>query len=84
MGQESFNAQFMTFEPGKDFDPPACETGLILLLRWSNADPTLARLFPHIPEDATGPQARAFYDHRNRCPKCNEQSPSFQKDPIVP
>ena len=43
----------MKTEPGKDFDPPACETGMMLLRRWANADPTLARFFPDIPEGAT-------------------------------
>ena len=72
MGQDSFNSIWMKTEPGKDFDPPACETGMMLLRRWANADPTLARFFPDIPEGATGPQAKTFYDHVNRCPKCNE------------
>jgi hypothetical protein len=72
MGQDSFNPIGMKAEPGKDCDPPACETGMMLLRRWANADPTLARFFPDIPEGATGPQAKTFYDHVNRCPKCNE------------
>jgi hypothetical protein len=56
MGQESFNTQWMRFEPGKDFDPPACEAGMLLLRRWANADPTLARQFPRDPP--TTPSAR--------------------------
>jgi hypothetical protein len=72
MGQDSFNARWMVLESGKDFDPPACETGLVLLRRRANQDPTLERHFPEIPTGAKGPHARAFYNHMNRCPKCNE------------
>ena len=34
MGQDSFNSIWMKTEPGKDFDPPACETGMMLVRRW--------------------------------------------------
>jgi hypothetical protein len=85
MGQSEFNELWFAARAGKDFDPPACETGMMLLRRWANQDPTLARLFPHIPDEATGPQARAFYDHVNRCPKCNEiggrQDPDIEPIP---
>jgi hypothetical protein len=80
MKQSEFNARFMTLEPGKDFDPPACETGLILLRRWVNQDPVLDRMLPNVPDDTTGPYAEAFYKHRNRCPKCNEQILSFTSE----
>ena len=43
MGQDSFNSIWMKTEPGKDFDPPACETGMMLLRRWANAE----RVIPH-------------------------------------
>ena len=80
MRQSEFNARFTTFEPGNDFDPPACDTGLILLRRWANQDPVLDRMLPNVPDGATGPYAEAFYKHRNRCPKCNEQIPSFTSE----
>jgi hypothetical protein len=76
MKQTEFNARFTTLEPGKDFDPPACEGGLILLRRWANQDPTLLNLLSEIPPNAEGPHARALYDHRNRYPKCNEHLPA--------
>ena len=31
MGQASFNSIWMKSELGKDFDPPACETGMMLV-----------------------------------------------------
>jgi hypothetical protein len=34
MGQDSFNTRWRAFQPGKDFGPPACETGLMLLRGW--------------------------------------------------
>jgi hypothetical protein len=46
MGQGSFNSIWMKTEPGKDFDPPAYGTGMMLLRRCANADPILARFFP--------------------------------------
>jgi hypothetical protein len=72
MRPSEFNARFLTAKPGEDFDPPACDTGLILLHRWAAHDPTLDRMLPKIPEDAEGQYAEAFYRHQNKCPKCNE------------
>jgi hypothetical protein len=72
MRPAEFNARWLTSKPGQDFDPPACDTGLILLFRWANHDPTLEHMLPEIPDDATGKYAEAFYKHRNQCPKCNE------------
>jgi hypothetical protein len=46
------------------------------------SDPTLERIFPDIPEDAVGPLAEAYYNHRNRCQKCNETGPAKEPDPI--
>ena len=81
-GANEFNARWLQSEPGKDFDPPGCETGLMLLRLWANQDPTLERIFPDIPEDAVGPLAEAYYNHRNRCQKCNETGPAKEPDPI--
>jgi len=50
-----FNARWLTPVPGQDFDPPACDTGLVLLRRWAVHDPALAASLPSIPDDATGP-----------------------------
>jgi hypothetical protein len=57
---------------GQDFDPPACDTGLILLHRWAAHDPTLDRMLPEILDNAEGKFPEAFYRHRNQCPRCNE------------
>jgi hypothetical protein len=82
MKQSEFNARFMTLEPGKDFDPPACETGLILLRRWANKDPVLDRMLPNVPDDTTGPYAEAFYKHRNRAQSATSRFPrSIVRDP---
>ena len=67
-----FNARFLQAKPGEDFDPPACEIGMILLHRWAAHDPTVERMLLELPYDATGQDAEAFYRHRNRCTKCNE------------
>jgi len=72
MRPSEFNARFLISKPGEDFDPPACNTGMILLHRWAAHDPTLDRMLPNVPDDATGEYARAFYKHRNQCQKCNE------------
>jgi hypothetical protein len=72
MRPSEFNARFLAAVPGKDFDPPACDTGLILLHRWAAHDPVLDRMLPEVPVDATGQYAGAFYRHVNKCPKCNE------------
>ena len=53
-------ALFLTPQPGQDFDPRACETGLILLHRWATHDPVLDRVLPEIPDDATGKYAEAL------------------------
>jgi hypothetical protein len=82
MGQNEFNARWLQSEPEKDFDPPGGETGLMLLRRWAIQDPTLERIFPEIPEDAVGPLAEAYYNHRNRCQKCNETGAAKEPDPI--
>jgi hypothetical protein len=50
MGQAEFNARWLTAQPGKDFDPPACDTGLVLLRRWAAHDPVLDRMLP-APKD---------------------------------
>ena len=72
MRASEFNARWLTPVPGQDFDPPACDTGLVLLRRWAVHDPALAASLPNIPDDATGQYAEAFYKHMNKCPKCNE------------
>jgi Sigma-70 region 2 len=38
--------------------------------------------FPDIPEDAVGPLAETYYNHRNRCRKCNETGPAKEPDPF--
>jgi hypothetical protein len=83
MRPSEFNARFLTPVPGQDFDPPACDIGLVLLHRWAAHDPTFDRLLPEIPDNAEGKYAEAFYKHRNQCPKCNEERPSkIPDDPL--
>jgi hypothetical protein len=69
--QGEFNALWQPC-PGKDFELPACDEGMVLLKHWADNDPVMAHVLPVIPQGATGIFAEQFYRHVARCPKCNE------------
>jgi hypothetical protein len=72
MRPSELNARFLVPKRGEGFDPPAFDTGLILIHRGAAHDPTLDCMLWDIPDDADGKYAKAFYKHRDQCPRCNE------------
>jgi hypothetical protein len=74
MTQDEFNAIWDS-SPGEDFDPPACEEGMVLLKEWAEHDSALMQWLPLVPEKGVGPFAQRYFHHVSTCPNCNEEDP---------
>jgi hypothetical protein len=78
--QGDFNAIWDP-SPGQDFDPPACEEGMVLLKEWAEQEPALMQQLPSVPQEGVGPFAERFFRHISTCANCNEEVPEPMTKP---